>query len=156
MAEWQLLSPCDHATEASHVGQSAFHGPQSGGGASAMTRKDPYEGRHLGSARRQTGLWSPEGRVGRQGAKPKGGPHTPGENSRRSPPAGLCGEFSFPRFSHPVLAVHDHGIVKKPSVIVWFPPASMANTSNPCSPEPRDATYSGGTVTAVAVPGRVT
>ena len=37
--------------------------------------------------------------------------------------------------------------VKEPSVIVWLPPASIANTSNRCGPAARDATNSGGTVT---------
>ena len=37
--------------------------------------------------------------------------------------------------------------VKEPSVIVWLPPASIANTSNGCDPWARDPTNSGGTVT---------
>lgn len=37
--------------------------------------------------------------------------------------------------------------MKGPSVIVWFPPASMANTSTCCSPAPGDWTNCGDTVT---------
>jgi hypothetical protein len=44
-------------------------------------------------------------------------------------------------------SVQHYGFMKEPSVIVWLPPASIANTSNSCSPEARDATYSGETVT---------
>jgi hypothetical protein len=40
-----------------------------------------------------------------------------------------------------------YGFMKTPSVIVWLPPASIANTSNGCGPEARDPTNSSETVT---------
>lgn len=49
-----------------------------------------------------------------------------------------------------------HGFTKEPSVIVWFPLASIASTSKSCCPELRDCTNSGETVTCVVVPGTVT
>jgi len=49
-----------------------------------------------------------------------------------------------------------YSVSKDPSVIVWFPLESIANTSNPCSPVSREATNSGGTVTLVLEAGRVT
>ena len=49
-----------------------------------------------------------------------------------------------------------HGFAKDPSVIDWFPPASMASTSKALSPGGRDATNSGETVTLSVVAGTVT
>ena len=60
-----------------------------------------------------------------------------------------------PRNPTEVGAEH-YSFTKEPSVIVWFPPASIASTSNAFTPELRDATNSGGTVTLSVVAGRVT
>ena len=59
-------------------------------------------------------------------------------------------------FDYPLGLAMADGFVKEPAVIVWFPLASIANTSNPCSPKAREAMNSGGTVTLLAVSGRVT
>jgi len=57
-------------------------------------------------------------------------------------------------------SLRDRYFVKESDVIVRLPPASIANTSKPCSPVSRDATNSGGTVTLIgeggSVAGRVT
>jgi hypothetical protein len=48
-----------------------------------------------------------------------------------------------------VRAFEHYCLIKEPSVIVWLPPASIANTSNGCSPPARDWTNSGVTVTHI-------
>ena len=54
------------------------------------------------------------------------------------------------------LSVRGQGNSNVPSVSVWLALASIASTSYGCSPEGRDATNSGGTVTLVVVAGTVT
>jgi hypothetical protein len=47
-------------------------------------------------------------------------------------------------------------VTKVPSVMVWSPFASIANTSKGCPPGAGDSTNSRGSVTSVLVAGRVT
>lgn len=49
-----------------------------------------------------------------------------------------------------------YGLMKVPSLSVWLPPFSIASTSKGFSPEGRDATNSGDTVTLSVVAGTVT
>jgi hypothetical protein len=58
-------------------------------------------------------------------------------------------------------SIIDHFLfLKAPAVIVWFPLTSIAHTSNPCRPDSRASTNSGGTVTLIgeggSAAGRVT
>src|SRR5262247_1258490 len=53
-------------------------------------------------------------------------------------------------------AASAQGVSNVPEVIVWLPLASIARTSKSCEPRRRLSTNSFGSVTCVAVAGRVT